>query len=143
MHDLMERRTIMHQGQCLCGKVKLSTTQDISALSVCHCSMCLRWNGGPGFSIDCKSDLKIEGEEYITRYDSSSWGERAFCKHCGSHLFYLLKETHTYYVSAGLFPDAKESKLTMQIYIDSKPHYYNFVEKTPMLTEQDIMNMFN
>lgn len=133
----------MHQGQCLCGAVKLSTAKNITELSVCHCSMCLRWNGGPGFSIDCQSDLNIEGEENITRYDSSLWGERAFCKHCGSHLFYHLKGSNTYYVSAGLFSETKESKLTMQIYIDNKPHYYNFVEKTRMLTEKDIMNMFN
>ncbi|OEJ08125.1 hypothetical protein BHE89_13875 [Shigella sp. FC1967] len=82
----------MHQGQCLCGKVKLSTAQDISEISVCHCSMCLRWNGGPGFSIDCKSDLKIDGEENITRYDSSLRGERAFCNQCGSHLFLSSKK---------------------------------------------------
>ncbi len=28
------------------------------------------------------------------------------------------------------------------IYTDSKPAYYNFAEKTPMLTEQDILAMF-
>ncbi|WP_425415210.1 GFA family protein, partial [Proteus myxofaciens] len=68
---------------------------------------------------------------------SSEWGERGFCKCCGTHLFYHLKEADIYYVSASLFPDTKESKLTLQIYIDNKPHYYNFVEKTPMLTEQE------
>lgn len=133
----------MHRGQCLCGKVLLTTEQDISALSVCHCSMCLRWNGGPGFSIDCKSDLTIEGAENITRYNSSQWGVRAFCKYCGTHLFYYLKEANIYYASASLFPDTKDSKLTMQIYVDNKPNYYHFVEKTPMLTEQDILKMFN
>ncbi|WP_409076914.1 hypothetical protein [Proteus vulgaris] len=54
-----------------------------------------------------------------------------------------MKEANIYYVSAGLFSETKESKLTLQIYIDNKPHYYNFVEKTPMLTEKDIMDMFN
>lgn len=133
----------MHKGQCLCGKVTLTTEHDISKLSVCHCSMCLRWNGGPGFSIDCQSDLQIKGEQYVTRYSSSEWGERGFCKNCGSHLFYHLKEADIYYASASLFPDTTESKLTLQIYIDNKPHYYNFVEKTPMLTEQELIKMFN
>lgn len=31
--------------------------------------------------------------------------------------------------------------MIMQIYVDSKPKFYNFVEKTPMLIEQDIMKM--
>ena len=38
--------------------------------------------------------------------------------------------------------ETPESRLSMQIYTDSKPAYYNFAEKTPMLTEQDIMAMF-
>lgn len=33
--------------------------------------------------------------------------------------------------------------MSMQIYIDSKPKYYNFVERTPMLTEKDIMEMMS
>lgn len=57
--------------------------------------------------------------------------------------FYHLKEAKIYYVSAGLFSETKESKLTLQIYIDNKPHYYNFIEKMSMLTEKDIMDMLN
>ncbi|CDH26713.1 Glutathione-dependent formaldehyde-activating,GFA (fragment) [Xenorhabdus bovienii str. kraussei Becker Underwood] len=34
------------------------------------------------------------------------------------------------------------TKLSNQVYVDSKPAYYNFVEKTPMLNKQDILNLF-
>lgn len=51
----------MYQGQCLCGAVKISTHQPIDKISVCHCGMCQRWNGGPGFSVDCHDDVVIEG----------------------------------------------------------------------------------
>ncbi|EKT58612.1 GFA family protein [Providencia sneebia] len=131
----------MHQGKCLCGAVTIKTHQSIDKISVCHCDMCQRWNGGPGFSIDCQDDVSIDGADSITCFASSSWGERAFCKQCGTHLFYHLLSPSSYYVSAALFDEAKEAKMTMQIFIENKPKYYNFVEKTPMLTEQDIMNM--
>ncbi len=52
----------MHQGQCLCGSVKITTAKDISHVSVCHCGMCQKWNGGPGFSVDCGNDLMVEGK---------------------------------------------------------------------------------
>ncbi|MEX6210808.1 GFA family protein [Providencia huaxiensis] len=94
-----------------------------------------------GFSIDGGSNLTIEGKEAITVFASSSWGERAFCKHCGTHLFYHLISPSTYYVSAALFEESKNAQMSMQIYIESKPKYYNFVEKTPMLTEQDIIKL--
>lgn len=79
----------MYQGQCLCGAVKISTHQPIDKISVCHCGMCQRWNGGPGFSVDCHDDVVIEGEEAVTRFASSQWGERAFCQRCGTHLFII------------------------------------------------------
>ncbi|MCD2530010.1 GFA family protein [Providencia huaxiensis] len=133
----------MHQGQCLCGSVKITTAKDISHVSVCHCGMCQKWNGGPGFSVDCGNDLIVEGQEAVTIFASSEWGERAFCKNCGSHLFYHLLSPSTYYVSATLFKESKDAQMSMQIYIDSKPQYYNFVERTPMLTEKDIMEMMS
>jgi hypothetical protein len=104
--------------------------------------MCLKWNGGPGMTIGYEGEPEIEGREFITRFASSEWAERAFCKQCGTHLFYHLHSPSTYYLSAPLFEESKSAKMGTQIYIDCKPDYYNFVEKTPMLTEQDILNLF-
>ena len=132
----------MPQGQCLCGKVSVSTQQPVTDISVCHCGMCRKWNGAPFMSVDCGSDISISGEDYISRYASSEWGDRCFCRECGTHLFYYLKPANQYYVSVALFGETKESRLTMQIYTDCKPDYYHFAEKTPMLTEQDILAMF-
>lgn len=41
-----------------------------------------------------------------------------------------------------MFENNDSGKLSLQIYIDSKPAYYNFVEKTPMLTQEDILSLF-
>ncbi|MDX8000129.1 GFA family protein [Xenorhabdus sp. Reich] len=132
----------MNQGRCLCGAVGVKTTQSIADVNACHCETCQKWNSGPFLSVDCKDDLQLEGAENISTYSSSEWAERSFCKKCGTHLFYHLHHPSSYYVSIALFDHNHESKLFRQIYVDSKPKYYNFVEKTPMLTEQDIINLF-
>ncbi|CAM3675158.1 GFA family protein [Xenorhabdus thuongxuanensis] len=133
---------MMNKGHCLCGAVSVKTNQRIEDINVCHCKICQKWNGGPFLSVDCKDDLKIEGAENISTYPSSEWAERAFCKRCGTHLFYHLHHPSAYYVPVSLFDNSHYSKLSRQIYVDSKPAYYNFVEKTPMLTKKDILNLF-
>ncbi|WP_323858033.1 GFA family protein [Xenorhabdus doucetiae] len=133
---------MINQGRCLCGAVNVKTHQRIEDINVCHCKTCQKWNGGPFLSVDCQDDLKIEGTENISTYSSSEWAERAFCKKCGTHIFYHLHHPSTYYVPVALFDNGNSGKLYRQIYVDSKPAYYNFVEKTPMLTKEDILNLF-
>ncbi|MGG4607375.1 GFA family protein [Providencia sp. Me31A] len=99
----------MHIGQCLCGAVKVTTSKAVDQVSVCHCGMCQKWNGGPSFSIDCDADLQIEGKESMTTFSSSQWGERAFCNQCGTHLYYHLISPSKYYVSATLFEGSKQA----------------------------------
>lgn len=133
---------MMNQGRCLCGAVGITTYQNIENINACHCKTCQKWNGGPFLSVDCKNDLQIEGAENISTYSSSAWAERAFCNKCGTHLFYHLLQPSVYYVPVALFENSHSSKLSNQVYVDSKPAYYNFFEKTPMLNKQDILNLF-
>ncbi|WP_291972228.1 GFA family protein [Candidatus Symbiopectobacterium sp.] len=86
--------------------------------------------------------MTLRGEENVTHYRSSEWAESTFCQICGTHLYYLLLETQTYELSAGIFPDDRK-RLVSQIYIESKPDFYDFAQQTPMLTEQEILDQFN
>jgi len=92
--------------------------------------------------IDCGTDVSIEGEENITVYDSSSWAERGFCKKCGSHLFYRIKETQQHMVAVGLFEDQENFVFESQVFIDRKPSFYSFSNKTNNLTEKEIFEMY-
>ncbi len=131
------------KGQCLCGAVTVEVPETcVHDVSVCHCNMCRQWGGGPLLAVECKQGVVMSGKENITHYRSSEWAERTFCRICGTHLYYLLLETQTYELSAGIFPDDRK-RLVSQIYIESKPDFYDFVQQTPMLTEQDILDQFN
>jgi len=125
------------KGHCLCGAVSF-TSSDVKEIGACHCTFCRRWSGGPLLAVHCGPDVSFEGTDQITVYASSEWAERAFCKQCGTHLYYKLLATGEYFVPAGAF-DSSDFELTSQIYIDKKPAYYAFANQTPMLTEQQVI----
>ena len=93
-------------------------------------------------SVSCGRDVTFEGEENITVYDSSTWAERGFCKLCGSHLFYRLKEANDHQLSAGLFESQKNFHFDLQVFTDRKPAFYNFANITKEMTEAEVIEKF-
>lgn len=67
--------------------------------------------------------------------------ERAFCKQCGTHLYYRLLSTGAYFVPAGVI-DSDQFEIVSQIFIDKKSDYYALANETPMLTEQEFLAQF-
>ena len=92
--------------------------------------------------IDCGSNITFSGQENIAVFDSSEWAERGFCSKCGSHLFYRLKETKQHMVPVGIFDDAPPLVFEQQVFIDEKPAFYSFAEKTSTMTGAEIFAMF-
>ena len=119
---------------CLCGAVKLTAAQFVGDLGACHCNTCRKWGGGPFLAVACGTDVQLDGEENVTAYDSSAWAQRGFCKHCGTHLFYRLKEDSQYVVPIGLFDNYPQVSFDNQIFIDEKPEYYAFANQTTLMT---------
>lgn len=93
-------------------------------------------------AVHCGPNVEFTGAESVAVYASSQWAERAFCKICGTHLYYKLLATGEYFVPAGAF-ESGDFELASQIYIDNKPGYYSFANQTPMLTEQQVIELFN
>lgn len=93
-------------------------------------------------AVHCGPEVQFAGAENIAVYASSQWAERAFCKNCGTHLYYKLLATGEYFVPAGTF-DSGDFELASQIYIDKKPSYYSFANQTPTLTEQQVIERYS
>lgn len=129
-------------GTCLCGSVKLDVKYDSSEIAACHCSMCSTWNGGPMLAIDCADNVTIDNEESVTRYASSEWAERGFCSKCGTHLFYYLLPANQYHVPVGLLDHKDQLTFSHQIFIDEKPSYYEFKNKTVNMTGAEVFAHF-
>lgn len=131
------------KGGCLCGAVRVAAKAVSHKVGACHCGMCRKWTGGPLLAVDCGTDVSFEGEENIKTYNSSDWAERGFCDQCGSHLFYRLKSNQQYIMPVGLFDECKELEFDRQIFIESKPEYYSFANKTRNMTGEEVFAQFS
>lgn len=125
-------------GSCLCGAIRFSIEKADPNIGACHCSICRKWGGGPLIAVDCGSEVSFEGKDNITVYNSSDWAERGFCKQCGTHLFYRLKESQQHIVPVGLLNDNNTFNFDHQIFIDEKPSYYSFANKTSDMTGAEV-----
>ena len=121
-------------GRCLCGAVTFRADVAKREVDVCHCSMCRRWSAGPYIGLGHDGAVTFGGEDNLGIYKSSEWAERAFCKVCGTSLYYHLLGTDHYSFSANTLDDQLGLVLTLQIFIDEKPAYYDFANDTPKLT---------
>jgi len=121
------------KGRCLCGAVEFTAKNINNNVAACHCGMCRKWGGGPLIVVSCGSEVAFEGEDNITVYNSSDWAERGFCKKCGSHLFYRLKENNEHQIPAGLFDNQANFNFDLQVFVDNK---------TNEMTETEVIEKF-
>ncbi len=137
MSDLVEAK-----GSCLCGAICFTAKKVGNSVGACHCGTCRKWGGGPLMAVNSGSDVSFEGEENITVYDSSTWAERGFCKRCGSHLFYRLKESNQHIIPVGLFENQESFVFENQVFIDKKPSFYGFANETNEMTETEVFEKY-
>ena len=77
-----------------------------------------------------------------SRYKSSDWAERGFCGTCGSNLFYYLSGDGQYIINAGTLDDQSGLEMTSQVFIDDKPEFYDFANKTRMMTGAEVFALY-
>lgn len=128
-------------GRCLCGAVEITARANKPEVAICHCDMCRRWSAGPFMEVTCEN-VVFKGEESVGRVRSSDWAERGFCKECGSNLFYHILGADDYQISAGLLDDQSGLRLSLQVFTDSKPPFYEFANKTEMMTGDEVVAAF-
>lgn len=129
------------KGRCMCGAVKFSASAEKPNVTACHCDMCRRWASGPYLAVRCAA-VTFENDDAVQRVRTSDWAERGFCVECGSNLFYQLVGGEEYFVSAGLFDDQSAFRMSLQVFTDSRPPYYEFAGKTDMMTGEEVFAAF-
>jgi len=80
----------MYNGKCLCGKVSIKITSEITDIIHCHCSLC-RKNSGTAYAtngfIDKEDFEIISGEDTLSQFSIKLGRTRYFCTCCGSPVF--------------------------------------------------------
>ena len=131
-------------GHCLCGDVRYSARLGALEVGACHCSMCRRWSGGPLLAVEVEEgSVKFEDAGRISTYRASEWGERGFCRNCGTVLFWRMQDGSHFALCAGTLDDDVALSFTTEIFIDEKPAYYEFANPTAKLTGQQVFEMFS
>ena len=132
----------MSQTHCLCGAVTITAEEVNPKFTVCHCQSCRSWGGAPFFAVQCGTNVKIDGVDYVKQYESSTWASRGFCTECGTHLFFKFKQSGDYNMPVGLFPNLAGLEMDMQYFSDARPSYYCFKNETKEMTTAEIMAHF-
>ena len=135
------------KGKCICEEVTFDVELENHKISACHCSICRKQTSGIIMTMNIKpGTLKFIMSESLSIYKSSSWGERGFCKTCGTNLFWRTQD-HSYcninVFSLELEKIENNIEFTQELFIDKKPNFYSFCNETKKLTEAEIIELWN
>ncbi len=136
-------------GGCLCGAVRFSAALTKTTFGACHCEMCRRWTGSALLGITVPTgNITWEGEENIATRQTSAWAMRAWCRECGSNLFFRVTADTPWSgdteLPIGLFDDPNGLTLSNEIYIDHKPDSFAYAgEGRKLMTRQDCIDTFS
>ena len=79
---------MIYKGACHCGVVKLCLDTDITELTTCDCSLCLKRNALMAKVPEIALNI-IEGETALTLYQWNTYrAMHYFCRHCGIYVFH-------------------------------------------------------
>ncbi|MCP3055288.1 GFA family protein [Aurantimonas marianensis] len=129
------------KGGCLCGAARFTAKPQKMEMDVCHCRMCQKWSGGVFMAVPC-TEVTLEDETQFSRYVSSDWAERLFCKSCGSSLLWRMRDGSHAAVSMQGFDDPSRFAFTEEIFIDEKPETYRFADATRKMTGPEVVAAF-
>jgi hypothetical protein len=99
---------------------------------MCHCTQCQRSTGHVMASTAARhGDFRLISEEGLEWYASSSQARRAFCRRCGSTLFWQGAGRDYISIAAGTLDDSSGLAIACHIFVADKGGYYAISDGTP------------
>ena len=133
----------------MCGAVRFVAEGVPEEYGACHCEMCRRWTGSALLGVTVpEANVSWQGGENITVIQSSSWAERAFCKLCGSGVWFRVTQEGEFAgaleMPIGLFDEVDGFRMTSEIYIDHKPDAFAYAGSgRKLMTRADCVAKFS
>ena len=115
----------MHKGSCLCGSVTYEVRGELRPVIACHCTQCRKTTGHfMAATSAAHGDLVLTKSDGLAWYRSSDTARRAFCKTCGSTLFWEADGDATISIAAGTLDGKTGLTIEGHIYCADKGDYY-------------------
>jgi len=107
--------------------------------------MCRRQNGGsPYIGLRVSEGVTLEKTDGLALYKASDWGERGFCKSCGTTMFWRMQgEEKDFSISVGTLNETDDLKIGVHIFTDEAPDYYTLTDDAPHKTGAKLLEEFN
>jgi hypothetical protein len=123
----------IHEGGCLCAKVRFRVTAAPLDSGYCHCRMCQRNSGAP---VVAWVTFPTTGFAWIAgkpaEYPSSTDAKRFFCASCGSYLvFASAKSPEEISVNTASFDTPADFPPRKHIFIESRIPWFHTDDELP------------
>ena len=123
----------IHDGGCLCGKVRFRVTAAALDCGYCHCRMCQRNSGAP---VVAWATFPATGFAWIAgnaaEYPSSAHATRRFCAACGSYLvFSSAKSPEEVSVNTASFDNPEVFPPRKHIFVESRIPWFHTADELP------------
>jgi len=127
------------KGSCLCGGIRYEIDGPLGPVVNCHCSMCRKATGA-AFRTRAKvlaaAFRWVQGEELVSRYDSSPGETRTFCRVCGATLPTFFREyPDEIGLPLGTLDDDPGVTPSAHVWVDSKAPWYEITDTLPQYSE--------
>ena len=114
----------MANGECNCGAVKYAIDVDLSAVFICHCSICRRATGSNGIAVVLVPIDRfrwVSGEDQIATWKkpNADW-QVWFCKVCGSPVPGYNDPTRMFVPAGSITQGGEALRVAHHIWVDSK-----------------------
>ncbi len=124
----------IHEGSCLCGRVRYRVEGVLSNMSNCHCTDC-RKNSGAAFVTYVEAPKRafayVKGAEEIRTHQADSGTRRAFCRACGSTLACYVDSDDLIEITASTLDTHTDLRPEYHIYVRSKVPWYDIQDGKP------------
>lgn len=129
-------------GQCLCGAINFSASFPSKWVAHCHCTRCQRAHGAAFVTwvgMDAKRVSIQDPSGALTWFSTTGGGDRAFCRTCGSSLFFKSDrwpgELH---VARALFTDPVDREPRAHAYFDTHVPWITVADGLPTQPDPDL-----
>jgi hypothetical protein len=115
------------EGGCACGSVRYRLDAEPYDSGWCHCRLCQRVSGSGGMvfaTVARDKFIVMQGLGKVGTFQSTSFGERSFCRDCGSPLtIHVRHQPDEIDVTVGTLDDPAKVAPTFHLYVSEMPEW--------------------